>query len=111
MTTSKNAPEALSGARVLSSQEQAIAEGKTVLHGTATDPDVCNAQQFHHAAFPELGARQLKLYQVSDDEIQGGARVRLIDDQLEIDLSDRAVAQLISQRLVPRFKSVLEGLQ
>ena len=46
---------------------------------------------------------------ISNDEIEGGARVRLVDDQLEIDLSDRAVAKLISQRLVPRFKSVLEG--
>jgi V/A-type H+-transporting ATPase subunit E len=45
----------------------------------------------------------------ADDEIEGGARVRLVADKLEIDLSDRAVARLISQRLLPRFKAILEG--
>ncbi|MFN3159144.1 MAG: hypothetical protein ACE37I_07500 [Rubinisphaera brasiliensis] len=44
-----------------------------------------------------------------DDEIEGGARVRLIEEKLEIDLSDKAVAHLISQRLLPRFRSILEG--
>lgn len=48
---------------------------------------------------------------VSSHEIEGGARVRLVDDQLEIDLSDRAVARLIAQRMVPRFKAILEGVE
>jgi V/A-type H+-transporting ATPase subunit E len=47
----------------------------------------------------------------SDSEIEGGARVRLVQDKLEIDLSDRAVAQMISQRLRPRFKAILEGTE
>ncbi len=47
----------------------------------------------------------------ADYEIEGGARVRLVKDKLEIDLSDRAVARLISQRMVPRFKAILEGLE
>jgi V/A-type H+-transporting ATPase subunit E len=46
---------------------------------------------------------------VSDDEIEGGARVQLIQDKLEIDLSDRAIARMIAQRLLPRFKAILEG--
>jgi V/A-type H+-transporting ATPase subunit E len=45
----------------------------------------------------------------SDSEIEGGARVRLVQDKLEIDLSDRAIARLISQRMIPRFKAILEG--
>ncbi|MFI4851641.1 MAG: hypothetical protein ACIAZJ_21190 [Gimesia chilikensis] len=45
----------------------------------------------------------------TDDEIKGGVRVLLVDDKLEIDLSDRAVSQLIAQRMIPRFKSILEG--
>jgi V/A-type H+/Na+-transporting ATPase subunit E len=48
---------------------------------------------------------------VPDSEIQGGARVRLVQDKLEIDLSDRAIARLISQRLVPRFKAIMEGAE
>lgn len=47
----------------------------------------------------------------SDADIHGGARVRLVQDKLEIDLSDRAVARMISQRLLPRFKAVLEGVE
>ena len=48
---------------------------------------------------------------IPDDEVTGGARVRLIEDKLEVDLSDRAVARLISQRMVPRFKAILEGAE
>ncbi len=48
---------------------------------------------------------------VPDSEIEGGARVRLVKDKLEIDLSDRAIARLISQRLIPRFKAIMEGAE
>jgi V/A-type H+-transporting ATPase subunit E len=44
-------------------------------------------------------------------EVEGGARVRLVRDKLEVDLSDRAVARLIAQRIVPRFKAILEGAE
>lgn len=46
-----------------------------------------------------------------DDEVEGGARVRLVDDKLEIDLSDRAVARMIAQRMLPRFKAILAGAE
>ena len=48
---------------------------------------------------------------VSDSEIEGGARVRLVRDKLEIDLSDRVIARMISQRLIPRFKAIMEGAE
>ena len=48
---------------------------------------------------------------VADDEVQGGARIRLVDEKLEVDLSDRTVAKLISQRMVPRFKAIMEGVE
>lgn len=44
-------------------------------------------------------------------DIEGGARVRLVDDKLEIDLSDRAVSRMIAQRLLPRFKAILDGAE
>jgi V/A-type H+-transporting ATPase subunit E len=47
----------------------------------------------------------------TDNEIHGGARVRLVQDDLEIDLSDRAVSQMIAQRLLPRFKAILDGTE
>lgn len=48
---------------------------------------------------------------VPDSEVEGGARVRLVKDKLEIDLSDRAIARMISQRLIPRFKAIMEGAE
>jgi V/A-type H+-transporting ATPase subunit E len=48
---------------------------------------------------------------MADDEVEGGARVRLVNEKLEIDLSDRAVARLICQRMVPRFKAIVEGVE
>jgi V/A-type H+-transporting ATPase subunit E len=48
---------------------------------------------------------------VSDKEIQGGARVQLVKDKLEIDLSDRAVSRMIAQRMLPRFKAIVEGAE
>jgi len=48
---------------------------------------------------------------VSDSDVEGGARVRLVKEKLEIDLSDRAIARMISQRLLPRFRAILEGAE
>jgi V/A-type H+/Na+-transporting ATPase subunit E len=47
----------------------------------------------------------------ADSDIEGGARVRLVKDKLEIDLSDRAVSRMIAQRLIPRFKAIVEGAE
>jgi V/A-type H+-transporting ATPase subunit E len=48
---------------------------------------------------------------VADHEVEGGARVRLVKDNLEIDLSDRAVSRMIAQRMIPRFVAILEGTE
>ena len=46
---------------------------------------------------------------VPSSDIEGGARVRLVKDKLEIDLSDKAISKLLYQRILPRFQSILEG--
>ena len=46
---------------------------------------------------------------IPSSEIEGGASVRLVKDKLEIDLSDKAIARLLYQRILPRFKALLEG--
>ena len=46
---------------------------------------------------------------LSASDVEGGARVRLVKDQLEIDLSDKAVAKLLNQRILPHFRAILEG--
>lgn len=48
---------------------------------------------------------------VADDGVAGGARVRLVRDQLEIDLSDRAMSRLIAQHILPRFQAILDGAE
>ncbi|MCC9608284.1 hypothetical protein LOC68_11145 [Blastopirellula sp. JC732] len=48
---------------------------------------------------------------IPDDGIDGGARVKLVDDQLEIDLSDQAISRMIAQQMIPRFRDLLSGKQ
>jgi V/A-type H+-transporting ATPase subunit E len=51
----------------------------------------------------ELGVRE-------DGGGGAGLRVRLADRDLEIDLTERAVAELLLRHLLPRFRALLEGI-
>ncbi len=44
------------------------------------------------------------------DDLQGGIRARVTGDDVELDLSDEAVAALIMQHLQPRFRAAMEGV-
>jgi V/A-type H+-transporting ATPase subunit E len=48
---------------------------------------------------------------VPSREEKGGARVRLVKDKLEIDLSEKAIAQMLYQQILPRFRAILEGIE
>lgn len=39
-----------------------------------------------------------------------GIRIQLTDDDVEIDLTDKAIAELLLQHLLPRFRAMLEGI-
>ena len=39
----------------------------------------------------------------------GGMRVRLVGQDLEIDLSDEALSELLLQYLIPRFRAIVQG--
>ena len=41
---------------------------------------------------------------------QGGLRLRLVDQEVVLDLSDRAIADMILEHLQPRFRALLEGI-
>jgi V/A-type H+-transporting ATPase subunit E len=41
---------------------------------------------------------------------QGGLRLRLVDQNVVLDLSDRAIADAIIEHLQPRFRALLEGV-
>lgn len=45
----------------------------------------------------------------SDDQAPG-IRIQLEDEDLEIDLTDKAVAELLLRHLVPRFRAMMEGI-
>ncbi|MEM9168944.1 MAG: hypothetical protein AAGC56_04775 [Pseudomonadota bacterium] len=44
------------------------------------------------------------------EEFAAGARVYLKDDDVTVDLSDGAVAELLARHLQPRFRAILEGV-
>ncbi|MGK7874216.1 MAG: hypothetical protein AB4426_13150 [Xenococcaceae cyanobacterium] len=41
---------------------------------------------------------------------QGGLKLRLVDEEVVLDLSDRAIADTILEHLQPRFRALLEGI-
>lgn len=50
-------------------------------------------------------------FQVDDSgEMDAGIRVKLSNDNLELDLTERAVADILLQHLQPRFRAILEGV-
>jgi V/A-type H+/Na+-transporting ATPase subunit E len=42
------------------------------------------------------------------EDIQAGVRVRLVDHDVEIDLSDEALAGFLARFLVPRFRQIMD---
>lgn len=44
------------------------------------------------------------------DEVPSGIRVRIVEDAVELDLTDKAVASILLKHLQPRFRAVLEGV-
>ncbi len=44
---------------------------------------------------------------IPSSAVQGGARVRLVDDDLEIDLSDEALSEMMLKLLLPRYRKLL----
>lgn len=44
------------------------------------------------------------------DDLSGGIRVRLDGNDVELDLSDDAIAALLMEHLQPRFRAVMEGV-
>jgi len=48
---------------------------------------------------------------IPSSEVSGGARVRVVGDDLEIDLTDEAISNLLLKHLLPRYRSILEGTE
>lgn len=43
--------------------------------------------------------------------VEGGAKVRLVGEQLEIDLSDKAISKMLAEHLLPRFQAILTAAE
>jgi V/A-type H+-transporting ATPase subunit E len=46
---------------------------------------------------------------IPSSEVEGGARVRLVGENLEIDLTDDAIHRVLMKHLLPRFRGIFEG--
>jgi V/A-type H+-transporting ATPase subunit E len=44
-------------------------------------------------------------------DISGGIRIRLVGEDLEIDLSDQAISDLLLQNLLPRYRAIVTGAE
>ena len=45
------------------------------------------------------------------EDIGGGIRIRLVGEDLEIDLSDEAISNLLLQNLLPRYRAIVSGAE
>jgi V/A-type H+-transporting ATPase subunit E len=48
---------------------------------------------------------------IPSSEEKGGARVRLVKDKVEIDLSEKAIARMLYEQILPRFRAIVEGIE
>ncbi len=46
---------------------------------------------------------------IPDSDVPGGARVRVVGENLEIDLTDDAISALLLKHLLPRYRRILDG--
>lgn len=53
--------------------------------------------------------RQGVTFKAAEDET-GGIRVRLVEQQVQVELTDRAIAALLLEHLQPRFRAFVEGI-
>jgi V/A-type H+-transporting ATPase subunit E len=68
-------------------------------------------EKIRHAVLGAAGAMLREgLDLLPADDVAGGARVRLVGQDLEIDLTDTAVTRLLLKHLLPRYRDIVEEL-
>jgi V/A-type H+-transporting ATPase subunit E len=48
---------------------------------------------------------------IPSSEVSGGARLRVVGDNVEINLTDEAISKLLLKFLLPRYRAILEGVE
>ena len=78
--------------------------------GAADDPELEErAARTSLTIASDMLREGVELVPASDAE--GGVRVQIIDDHLEIDLTSQAVSRLLLRNLLPRFRALLSGAE
>jgi V/A-type H+-transporting ATPase subunit E len=94
---------------VIGDKDMHILVSKALLTGKPDDELRAHGKDIILALSSDMLREGVEL--IPTDGIDGGARVRLVDEDLEIDLSDRAITRLLSERVLPRFRRILEGAE
>ncbi|OHV10025.1 hypothetical protein [Kushneria phosphatilytica] len=75
-----------------------------------------NPQALHEGALPgvlaQVAGRMLErgIVLKSDHDVEAGVRFRLDEGHIQVDLTDRAIADMLLRHLQPRFRALLEGV-
>jgi V/A-type H+/Na+-transporting ATPase subunit E len=80
---------------------------KAILENEGTPEMRQKSTHFLKALSSELLRKGITL--IPSDDVRGGARVRLVHEQVEIDLSDQAITELLIRHLSPRIREIMSG--
>ena len=94
---------------VIRDKDMHILVSKALLTGTPDEELRAHGKDIILALSSDMLREGVEL--IPAEGIDGGARVRLVDEDLEIDLSDRAITRLLRERVLPRFRRILEGAE
>lgn len=78
--------------------------------GTADDPEL---EERVRRATLTIASDMLRegVELVPAGDVEGGVRVQVVEDHLEIDLTSKAVSRLLLRNLLPRFRALLSGAE
>jgi V/A-type H+-transporting ATPase subunit E len=78
----------------------------------AASPSAAVREKIRSAVLGAAGAMLREgLELLPADDVASGARVRLVGQDLEIDLTDKAVTRLLLKHLLPRYRAIVEDLE
>lgn len=81
-------------------------------HGERSDFTAAGKEQLSHFLLAVSGEMLRDGVELQPGKgLAGGVRVRLLEEDLTIDLSDEAVAALLLEYLTPRFRAIVQGVE
>ncbi len=94
--------------KYLKDKDVSIIVARSILEEDSTEP---KAQERMHSAALAISHDMLRegVELMPATTTQGGVRVKLADEDVEIDLTDEAIARLLLKHMLPRFRAIMEG--